>query len=270
MKMIGVLIATIVAALVLGASSRATTYFSYSFDRPDGLITNEYAFWNSPSGVQSSDWDMTSGSLFASFNTAWTGKIDSCAPDYYSSKCTNSAVFRLTTKRTDFGNVRVDFDLRNDFLTQTSSTPAVAWDGVHIFLRYKSEYQLYYASVNRRDGHIVLKKKCPGGSSNGGTYYTLAESSGYGFSFGSWQKVGAFVFDGADGSVRLGLYRDGALRLAATDRGIGCAPLRGTGAVGVRGDNDGFHFDNFTVVSALDALAARRGSASDRGPRPRR
>jgi hypothetical protein len=34
------------------------------------------------------------------------------------------------------------------------------------------------------------------------------------------------------------------------DRGLGCAPIRQPGAVGLRGDNDQFRFDDFTVTSA--------------------
>src|SRR5438552_2313443 len=36
------------------------------FDGPDGLITNEYAYWNfaDPAAARSPGWDVTSGSLF--------------------------------------------------------------------------------------------------------------------------------------------------------------------------------------------------------------
>jgi hypothetical protein len=43
-------------------------------------------------------------------------------------------------------------------------------------LRYRSEQSLYYPSVNRRDGQVVVKKKCAGGPFNGGTYDTLADA----------------------------------------------------------------------------------------------
>lgn len=36
---------------------------------------------------------------------------------------------------------------------------------------------LFYASVNRCDQTVAIKKKMPGGSSNGGTYFTLASGS---------------------------------------------------------------------------------------------
>ena len=84
-------------------------------------------------------------------------------PNADSSGGNNSAIFRLTTRSKSFGNVRVGFRLYQNKLVSTPSTTAVAWDGVHIFLRYQSRESLYYASVNRRDGRVVIKKKCMGG-----------------------------------------------------------------------------------------------------------
>ncbi len=215
----------------------------------NGLITNEFAFWNpvDTSAVRSPSWQMTSGSLFWQDGTGWSGRADGCAPDRLSSTCTNSAVFRLNTARADFGDVRVDMALRLNALTSTASTPAVDWDGIHIWLRYQSEIRLYYASVNRRDGTVVIKKKCAGGASNGGTYYTLASVAGHAAPLGTWQSVGASSVTNADGSVTVGLYREGTLVLSTRDTGTGCAPISGAGAVGVRGDNADLNIDAFTV-----------------------
>jgi hypothetical protein len=126
----------------------------------------------------------------------------------------------------------------------------VDWDGVHIFLRYRSEFNLYYASANRRDGHVVIKKKCVGGSDNGGTYYELGsgEVAGHPIPFGIWQKVGASVRNRADGSVALTLQVGGVTLLTVVDRGVGCPPIRAPGATGIRGDNDDFLFRDFRVV----------------------
>jgi len=123
------------------------------FTRPDGLITNEHASWSpsDPAAVVSGTWRVTSGSLFADGNNAWTGVPDDRQPDAGSAHGTGSAVFRLVTRRTDLGDVQVSLRLRNLGLVSTASTPPAAWDGVHLFLRYQSQYQLYYASVNRRD-----------------------------------------------------------------------------------------------------------------------
>jgi hypothetical protein len=231
-------------------SANAATLLQDTFSSPNGLITNEYAHWNpgSSSAKKSTYWDMTSGSLFAKDGRGWTGKIDDCEPNATSSNCTNSAIFRLNTKNFSYGNVKVSFKLYQNGLTSTRSTPAVDWDGVHIFLRYKSEQSLYYASVNRRDGHVVIKKKCSGGSSNGGTYYTLAERSGYAIPYGTWQNVAASA-QNVSGGVTLKLYRAGTQLLSVTDTGKGCAAITSNGATGVRGDNDQFLFDDFTVVS---------------------
>ena len=77
---------------------------------------------------------------------------DRRGPDAASAQGTGSAVFRLVTHRRDFGNVAVSFSLRNDEVVSTMSTPPVAWDGVHVFLRYQNPDRLYSASANRRDG----------------------------------------------------------------------------------------------------------------------
>jgi hypothetical protein len=42
--------------------------------------------------------------------------------------------------------VRVGFDLRNLRLTSSDRTPPEDWDGVHVWLHYQSEFDLYYAS----------------------------------------------------------------------------------------------------------------------------
>lgn len=228
------------------------TLFADSFDRADGLVTNEYATWNpnSPQAVKSAGWQMTSGSLFAKGGAGWTGVPDGCSSaSAGGSPCTASAVFRLNTARRDFGDVTVSTRLRIDRLVSTSRTPAVAWDGVHVWIRYQSEESLYYASFARRDGRIVVKKKCPGGSENGGTYYELApgELSGHPIPFGTSQQIAAAVANNADGSVTITMTRNGATILTATDRGLGCAPITAPGAVGIRGDNAEFSFDEFAV-----------------------
>jgi len=217
----------------------------------DGLVTNELAYFNpdDSSAPRSRDWEMTSGSLFSLAGRFWTGRPDAIEPDPNSASSTNSAVFRLTTRRHDFQDVEVDLTLNNRRLVTTPSTPAVNWDGVHIFLRYQDQYNLYYASVARRDGHVVLKKKCRGGPDNGGTYYELGrgEVAGHPFTPGQDMRVGARVENGPDGSVHLALLRGGATILSAVDTGVGCAPIRAAGAVGLRGDNDDFTFADFRI-----------------------
>src|SRR4051812_1422032 len=82
----------------------AETLLSDDFNSPDGLVTNEYAFWNksSPDARRSSRWEMDSGSLFVNGRCGWTGVPDDKAPNAASTNATNSAIFRLNTKRADF------------------------------------------------------------------------------------------------------------------------------------------------------------------------
>ncbi|MDX6635773.1 MAG: hypothetical protein QOF06_1976 [Solirubrobacterales bacterium] len=236
------------------APPAAGELFREEFSYPDGLITNEYATWNADSTAArlSPIWEMTSGSLFAQAGTGWTGVPDGCSGSSASSSpCTASDVFRLNTLRHDFGDVTVSVDLRNNYLTSSSRTPSQNWDGVHVWLRYQSQYNLYYASFNRRDGHLVIKKKCVGGSENGGTYYELGdgERSGYPIPFGTWQHLAVNARNNADGSVTITMWRDGSQLLSATDAGLGCAPITAPGSVGIRGDNDDFNLDNFVVTA---------------------
>jgi hypothetical protein len=188
---------------------------------------------------------MNSGSLFAQDGAANTGVPDNRDPNATSSNGTNSAIFRALTRRADWRNVSVSMRLKHEGFVSTSTTPAVAWDGVHVMLRYASEESLYYTSVNRRDGTTQIKKKVPGGVSNGGTYYTLA-SGRFAFQQGVWQDVQATIIDQLDGTVLIQLWANGNLVVSATDTGVGGAVIRG-GRVGVRGDNSRFSFDDFTV-----------------------
>jgi hypothetical protein len=218
----------------------------------DGLITNEYAYWSptSPGAKVSSKWELDSGSLFAQGGNGWTGVPNIGVPNANSSTANDSSIFRLTTKEADFGNVAVDFDLLNQGLSSNATTPAVSWDGLHVFLRYQTEYNLYYASINRRDNTAVIKKKIPGGPSNNGTYYELVAYKPHTVRYNAWQHVKATVKNNADGSVTINLYADGQLVTTATDNGtIGGAPITHAGKVGVRGDNANLKFKNFTVTA---------------------
>jgi hypothetical protein len=239
--------------------------FADNFTQPNGLITNEYAYFNpsDPSAVQSPLWETTSGSLFESDGAGWSGTPDNVSPNPTSSNGTDSAVFRLTTKPSNFGDVAVSFMLLNQGLSSTSSTPPVDWDGIHVFLRYQSEYNLYYASINRRDDTVVIKKKVPGGPSNGGTYYDLSPSVSHVVPYNSWQLVRATVQNNADGSVTIKLYSGDTLLVSATDDGsIGGPPITAPGKVGIRGDNCDFKIDDFTVSDLSGSAASMLPVAS--------
>jgi hypothetical protein len=231
----------------------ASPLFLDQFNQPDGLITNEYAFFDpgQSDSVVSPLWQLDSGSLFALGNTGWTGVPDDVVPNARSTNGNDSAIFRLVTKRNDFANVSVSLGLDNQGLVSTPSTPTVDWDGVHIFLRYQSEFSLYYASINRRDGTAVIKKKVPGGPDNGGTYYELTPYVSHAVPYGTWQAVRATVKTNANGSVTIDLYAGGQLVVEGVDNGVGGPPITSPGRVGLRGDNCNFRFKDFRV----DALS---------------
>lgn len=259
--------AVIIAALALAAISASTAsaraqLLRDAFSYPSGLITNEFAHHHpvNPAAKKNANWELTSGSLFAGGGAGWTGAPDDKAVNAASSAGTNSAVFRMNTARKDFGNVSVSFRLLNQGLKTSPSTPAQAWDGAHIWLRYKTQYNLYYASVNRRDNTSIIKKKVPGGPSNGGTYYNLSAPVRHAVPYNRWQNVRADVVTNADGSVSIRLYVNGALIVQAVDDGkVGGAPITGAGGVGIRGDNASLKFDDF-VVSALGGGPANAGA----------
>ena len=249
----------------------SNSLFQDSFTGSDGLITNEYAHWNSD-GINSPDWDMTSGSVFRQSNTAWTGVPDSCAPDKYSSSCTDSNVFRLNTKQNFSGNVKVSLALKNnsDIHDSNCNSNGTCWYGVHIWMRYQTEYDLYAVSINRADNQVVIKRKVPCGTDNHGTYFVLSQTT-HSWAVAIWQHFSIAIQTNGDGSVTLKLYDDdidpNAPITQGTDSGgtnpnwtAGCTtqghyptaqypPISAAGAVGVRGDFDNFNFDDFTVRS---------------------
>lgn len=234
-----VLLAGVAAVSLLAASDSLA---------PPRLVTNEFAYRHPDAVVaaQDSSWIVTSGSLFERDGVYWTGPPDAERPDAYSQTGTDSAVFRAVTRRQDYQDVRVSFQLRVNELVRTARTPGAPWDGVHILLRYQGEAELYAVSISRRDGTVAIKKKVAVGPSNGGTYYTLV--AGWApFPLDSWQAVTADSLT-SPGGVRMTVSLGGAVLLEAFDDGsIGGDPLRAAGRVGLRGDNSEFEFRAFTV-----------------------
>ena len=216
---------------------------------PDRLLTNEYAHRNPADGrvARSPDWEVTSGSLFLSDGAGWTGPPDAASPDAGSTSGTGSSVFRVTTRRGDFGDALVTLRVKNAGLTGQGRMPPADTDGIHVFLRWHSEEDLYVASLNRRDGQIVIKKKSPGGDVNGGTYVTLGQT-GYTVPYGRWQTFRVWVENTAGRTATIGVGDGRRTLIKVVDRGQ-TAPVNLTpGAVGLRGDNCDFRFDRFRVV----------------------
>jgi len=219
--------------------------------RPEGLITNEYAFHHpaDPASRKDPIWELTSGSFFERHVSGYSGVPDHVSPNALSTNGNNSAVFRARTHRADFGDVVVSFDLRNMGFSNSSGEPPHDYDGVHVWLRYVSEYELYAVTVNRRDNVVVLKKKMPGGPSNGGTYYEW-QTVPYTARINAPVHVEASIQTQLDASVILRLTIDGKVVLRVRDDGrVGSPPILGKGRVGLRGDNCEFYVRNFKVTA---------------------
>ncbi|MEU0675350.1 hypothetical protein ABZ330_21135 [Streptomyces sp. NPDC006172] len=209
------------------------------------LVTNEWAYRN-PAGRGarlSSDWLATSGSLFACGGLGWTGRPDAGQTGPDSASATDSAVFRLVSRRRDFGSVTVSFAVRLRPPTTTARTPKQDWDGAHVWLRYHSPQELYAFSFSRRDGSVVIKRKGPphDAESADGGYATVVEGR-HSIAYDHWHHVEATAANTSSG-VRLSLAVDGTEVLRATDRAPG--PLTAPGGVGLRVDNTELWFGDF-------------------------
>jgi hypothetical protein len=229
---------------ICGCSAADDYQLRDTFTGLDGFVASS----EKPSN--DSPWMVTSGSLFRAGNAGWTGRPD----DGQSPAGNGSAVFRMVSKERDFGDVTARMWLRvSDFVT-TDRTPSQAYDGAHVWVRYQSEYELYAVSVDRRDDTMIVKKKCPGGPSNGGTYVDIGEGlSSAPVPLNRWQQIEVTVRNLSDGSVAISGYRDG-FHMDVVDRGVGCSPLRAAGGVGLRGDNAELWFDDIEVKRARPLL----------------
>jgi hypothetical protein len=247
-----------VAALVafslvvsLMMSHRSSVLLAPSFPKAEMLITNERAYFdpNAPGVRTSQDWQVTSGSLFSYEGAGWTGVPDGVRPDATSRNGTDSAVFRAVTRRADFTNVTVSFQLKVAELVTTQRTPAGAYDGVHVFLRYQNYQSLYAVSVYRRDGIVAVKEKLPGGPSDGGTYYTLAEAP-YRIPLHTWVPIRVTIVTLTSKAIRISLIIRNRQILTTTEPASRVPPILSAGRVGLRGDNCEFYFRDFTVSPA--------------------
>jgi hypothetical protein len=245
-----VLAAAAVAGVALASRSGSeAALVADDFDGPDRLLTNELAYrgHDAHGAPRSPTWTVTSGSWFIRDGQAWTGRPDGERPDTRSRAHNDSAVLRVLSKARSLRDVEVTFTLVNRGMTTTPRTPAVPHDGVHVFVRYRGETELYAVSVNRRDNVVVIRKKVPGGTQNGGTYYDVGSRVVRPVRLNTRQRVAVRVRDVADGSVAFRLRMDGRTVLTARDDGVGGVPLSGGGRIGIRGDNDDFLVDDLRV-----------------------
>lgn len=212
-----------------------------------GLVTNEYAYRHpdDPASRISPNWIVTSGSLFALRGAGWTGVIDRRSPNSTSTSGTDSAVFRLVSRPRNFANVDVSFQLKVQHHVIAPGTERHAYDGVHVWLRYASPTQLYALSVMRWDGEIAIKRKLPGGPTDGGSYRTLASSHSI-VPVGRWVTVDVSAQTRSTGVV-LTIAVAGKMVLRFIDSSH--SALTRSGAVGIRGDNTQFEFRDFEARS---------------------
>jgi hypothetical protein len=222
--------------------------YSPDLSGADRLLTNEYAHSNpgDDRAVRSTEWDVTSGSLFVRDGAGWTGPPDAASPDVSSANGTGSSVFRVTTRRHDFLNALVSLRVKNLGLTSQGRIKPAATDGIHIFLRWQSPEDLYVASLNRRDNQILIKRKSPGGDVNGGTYATLGQAS-YTVPYGEWQDLRIWIANTAEDTVTISVSTGERTLLKVVDRGTQAPASLSAGAIGLRGDNCDFQFDRLRV-----------------------
>jgi hypothetical protein len=231
---------------VTGGAGEGSGDFAPATSGPDRLVTNEYAHWNpgASDARRSPDWDMTSGSLFVRNGAGWSGPPDPGTPDARSSTGTGSSVFRMNTRRTDFGDVQVTLRIRTlRFVDGAGRAPTAPTDGVHLLLRRHDQTELYAASLNRRDGLLVVKKKLTGGTENGGTYVTLRQVR-HPFQFGTWQTFDVRVTSRGRARVTVAVSQNGRRLLEAVDDGAHGPPITRPGSIGLRADNCEFEFQS--------------------------
>jgi hypothetical protein len=197
-------------------------------------------------------WTVTSGSLFTRDGALWSGVPDAGPPDPAHGR-TGSAVLRAVSTRRDFRNVHVHLNLRLQGLSTTSRTRAQDWDGVHLFLRYRSPNDLYVLDLVRRDGTLTIKRKIPPtpglassqtAGSEPGTYVQLAATRAV-------LAPGEHVFDASirdrGKGVQISLAIDGRTLLSTTD--LESTAIHSAGGVGLRGDNAEFTASALTVTA---------------------
>lgn len=221
------------------------------FTGADGVITNHYAYWHSddPLAFQDDIWEMESGCALRKDNTLWSGIPTSNIPNRDCSNGSGSEIFRLWTKRS-FENVRVSLMLRNNGYV-SGAVGERSWDGIKVWLRRQGgtgPVRLYTAEVNRRQGNIIIQKKC-----GDADYHIIAQGwpAGSAAAIGTWENVGGSVKNLPDGSVKITVERRGQTVLQGIDTGIGCAPITTAGRVGIRADYTNFNADDFLVVPAV-------------------
>ena len=159
----------------------------------------------------------------------------------------------MVALRDDLGDVSVSLRLRTEAPTGDGDHPEEAWDGVHLLLHYQDETELYAVSVARRDGEVAIKRKDPGGPSNGGTYTSLATGPGA-VRPGRWTDVRVTIRQ-TDAGVQITVGLDGRLVLETLDAEAVGDRRSEPGRVGIRADNTTFHIDDVVIQDSIRPAA---------------
>lgn len=199
-------------------------------------------------------WHMNSGTFHLRPGCGWTGDL--------SDPMENSSVFRLlldpkTPLPRDY---EVHFKIK---VNRIVADKPEDWYGLHVFLHYRDQFNLYYASIFRADGRVVIKKKLEGkdhqaaGTENGGYYYALSpyKQIPHPIRPGEWCDVVV----GIRGSpAEIWMIIDGTEVLRARDsEKIGDPSLTASkppllieaGTTGLRGDFTDFEVSAFKVIA---------------------
>lgn len=239
--------AALAASLAVTAdiSPERPLLFEDPFDGRDRVITNHYAYYSpdDDEAHRSPAWEVQSGCALRDGNRLWTGVPTTNLPNRDCTNGTGSAVFRMWTKRSDFDDVAVSLSLRNNGYTRLGES----WDGVKVYLRRRDGDNFYTAEVNRREGNVIIQRKCNGRYELLGGARTAASPA----RIGEWENVGGTVFNESDGAVRLQVVRGDGVVLEAVDPPGTCAVLREPGRIGIRGDRTDFHVDWIEVRGLL-------------------
>lgn len=230
--------------------------FADPLNGPNRIVTNEFVHWSKSScPYKSSTWDMTSGTLMVRNGTGYSGipTLEKTVP-CESSTQTNSSIFRLNTRRSDFTNVTVSMDYEA-VAHGGGGAPNNVYDGIHVWVGYQDQYSLYIATIYRWDGTIVTKKKVPQNiancttPANDGCYYSLAKATARSdiTTPNVWHHVDVVYALDANKIVHITTVVDG-IKVADVADTDSHGPAYPSGAVGVRGDNTEFYFKNFTVT----------------------
>jgi len=146
---------------------------------------------------------------------------------------TSAPTFRAHTVKRRYGNVSLSVRFRINRYEGDDR----AWDGVHFGFRYQSQDDLYYVSVARRDGNLVVKRKL-------GSRYQQLAALPHAVALGRWHHAHIEVRSNRTGPVGITVEVDDVV-LRVNDRQPG--RLRNPGRISVRSDRVEADFDDLSI-----------------------